>query len=525
MEKYKKILKNYFNYDSFRENQFDIINKLIQKRDVYCRLSTGSGKSLLYQMVSLITNKITIVVSPLRSLKNNQVLELKNRNIKAIDINEDIQNKDIHDILNSKYLIIYITPEKLIYFIQYIKILYDENRLCLIAIDEAHCIVEWGLTFRDSYTKLSKIKLNMPNIPILATTATSTTKTRNLIIKILKLKNVFILESTTNKKNLNYNICKKKTLIKDVNSKFNNIINHTDRTIIYCYSKKQTEKICELLKKLNFKVEYYHSDVKNRKYVEKLFFEKSINIIVATISFGLGINIPDIRNIIIYYIPDNMENYVQQNGRAGRDGNISSCYLFYNINDINRLNRNRYNINSDNMLYIEKYIFNNKCRRKFIMCYFNEDVKNVEKSYNKDFYCCDNCKNYNNKELLTIDVTKEILIILNLIKDYPNEYKSFYIKTLKGNKKLNLINSNYYSKLDYCCYNFFDYILINLCFNSFLKRNYQSYKTNKNFINYHPTYSISKKAFDFIMNNNSNYYIKTYKNYKYFFRNSKNYKN
>ena len=443
---YNKILKQHFGYDKLKDKQFEIINMVINnKKDVLGVLPTGFGKSMCYMLPYLITQKNIIIISPLIALMKDQHSELIKKGIPVCSFNStnDNKKKERYDILNGNSKIIYMTPEYFINSENFIKLLVKNNTLAFIAIDEAHCISSWGNEFRPAYTNLSIIKTWIPNIPILALTATASIKIRNDICNILGLNNPVIIISSFDRPNLKIIVKKKNSIDTDLIEIIKKNIN--DFSIIYCKTRNDTDKIAELLIKNNIEAYPYHAGLLDdeRQDIQNAFINGEFKCIVATIAFGLGINIPNVRIVIHYGCPKNLESYYQEIGRAGRDGLSSICYLYYSSKDF-MLNRfflkeiidEKYKKHQENQISaMEKFAYYTGCRRKVLLRHFNEIfIKN-------NCGGCDNCLNNstkNNSREYTLDGYK----VLSLIKSMKwNFGSSTIIDTLTGSSKKNLCYS------------------------------------------------------------------------------------
>lgn len=395
----KKLLKKHFGFDDFLPFQEDIIKSILDKKDTLVLMPTGGGKSLCFQLPALKFDGITLVVSPLIALMKDQVDNLNNKDISAEFLNSTLTVKEsrsvIEKIKENKIKLLYIAPEQFssIKFKEIIPFL----NVKLIAIDEAHCISEWGHDFRPKYRNLSSLKEIFPNVPIVALTATATEQTRSDILKQLKLQDPNIFVQSFKRTNLELSVLRKD------NTTFNKMLSlirehKDDPVIIYCFSRKDTELLAERLRFKNLKAIAYHAglDRKRRKLVQDAFMHNKVNIIVATIAFGMGIDKSNIRLIIHHSIPKTIEGYYQEIGRAGRDGKHSKCVLFYSHLDIEKLQYFIYKIQKekqqqiavDKLNQVITYANTARCRTKFILNYFGE------KTNNKCDHC-DNCLNNN----------------------------------------------------------------------------------------------------------------------------------
>lgn len=451
-KEYIKCLKKYYGYDGFRENQREVLEALVEnKRDVFCCMATGSGKSICYQLPALLTNKVSVVVSPLISLMEDQQLGLDKRGIKSCCYNSNVGDKQTmaKDIVNGVYSVVYITPETIINCRGLLTAINENAGMALIAIDESHCISMWGNSFRPSYKSLKCLKEWFPEVPLMALTGTATFKVQNDIIEELGLKDALVIRGTSNRPNLFYEVRLKSNPEDDLAS----CVNADESVIVYCRKRAETQQLANLLNEKGFKAEAYHAGLTNtkRSEIHEKFMNDKIKCIVATISFGMGIDKPDIRQVIHYGSPKDIESYVQEIGRAGRDGQDSECIMFYKQQDIFM---NKFHLKDMNdgplktaklkmIQEMEKYIHTHSCRRRFLLDYFSEKLAHVHKR------CCDNCKGGHKK---TIDVTVEAQHILNLVfiidKIYGRNYgKNMYINILYGRQLKNI--PDIYKQIEY----------------------------------------------------------------------------
>lgn len=380
-----KLLKKHFGYDEFRPLQEQIINNIINKKDTFVLMPTGGGKSLCFQLPALKFPGTTLVISPLIALMKDQVDNLKKNGLTADFLNStqtEKEQKEVKEKLQKNQTkLLYIAPERLALpeFQEFIKNL----NISLIAIDEAHCISEWGHDFRPDYRNLKILKNIFPKIPIIALTATATQKVRDDIIEQLSLEKAKIFVSSFNRENLNISIIQKK---KAFNKLTNLLANYKNKSvIIYCFSRKDTEEITEKLNKLGFNALPYHAglNTETRKKNQEMFKKDNINIIVATIAFGMGIDKPDVRLVVHYTYPKTLESYYQEIGRAGRDNLASECVMFYTYADtrkheffIGQIHDKKMRETAQNKLNeVLEFTEGNVCRKKYLLKYFGEDLK------------------------------------------------------------------------------------------------------------------------------------------------------
>ena len=376
-------LKKHFGYDEFRPLQKEIIERVLEKDDCLVLMPTGGGKSLCFQLPTLLQDGLTIVVSPLISLMKDQVDALTQNGIKATFINSSLTQEEIayiiNDIRSGAIKILYIAPERL--SVPNFQELLHSLPIGLFAIDEAHCISEWGHDFRPDYRNLNKLRTDFPTIPIIALTATATQKVREDIVKQLNLPSPHIFTSSFNRENLSYEVLPKKESFNTILSLIQ--LHPKESVIIYCFSRKDTEAIATKLRAQGHKAGTYHAGLtadKRRESQDK-FINDDIHIMVATIAFGMGIDKPDVRLVIHHSLPKSIEGYYQETGRAGRDGLSARCVLLFSIADkykqdyfIGRISDEEEKMQAqDNLDQALQYGNLSSCRRKFLLGYFNED--------------------------------------------------------------------------------------------------------------------------------------------------------
>ena len=395
----KGALRTFFGFDSFKGEQENIITNVLNKNNTFVIMPTGGGKSLCYQLPALLSEGTAIVVSPLIALMKNQVDAIRNvsdHNSVAHFLNSSLSKTDINrvkeDILEGKTKLLYVAPESLtkqenIDFLTSVPISF-------FAIDEAHCISEWGHDFRPEYRRLREIFEKISDVPIIALTATATPKVQTDIQKNLNMQDAILYKSSFNRDNLYYEIRPKRNVEKEIIRYIR--AREGKSGIIYCLSRKKVEEMAELLQVNGINALAYHAglDANTRARHQDMFLMEEVDVIVATIAFGMGIDKPDVRFVIHHDIPKSLESYYQETGRAGRDGGEGECIVFYSYKDIEKLEKflqgkpvAEQEIGKQLLNEIVSYSETSVCRRKFILHYFGEtfDEKNCHEM-------CDNCR-------------------------------------------------------------------------------------------------------------------------------------
>lgn len=399
-EKPENVLKTVFGYDTFRPLQKDIITNVLKSKDTLAVMPTGGGKSLCYQLPALIMEGMTLVVSPLISLMQDQVGSLKTNGINSVFLNSSLSWEEylqaIDEIKNGQIKILYVSPEGLA--TQKIRELLStpEIKISCITIDEAHCVSAWGHDFRPDYLEIKSIRKLFPNAVMLALTATATEKVRTDIMQNLGMKKPAIFISSFNRPNIYLEVQPKKNALDQV---IKCIKKHSGESgIIYCYSRKQVDELTQTLDKLGYSVLNYHAGLSDQQRAKNqdLFIKDEVQIIVATIAFGMGIDKPNVRFVINYDLPKSIEEFYQEIGRAGRDGLPSSALLLYSAADIHKIRfffQEAANPEQSEALLqgMIKYATSRVCRRKALLAYFGESYDSSNKSAEEKSFCCDIC--------------------------------------------------------------------------------------------------------------------------------------
>ncbi|EPZ34388.1 ATP-dependent DNA helicase [Rozella allomycis CSF55] len=451
----KKALRLIFKMNDFRNNQAEIINAILSNRDVFVLMPTGGGKSLCYQLPAIVSGGITFVVSPLLSLIYDQVQGLIKRDIPAIPISGEMTEKEKNSIFvelsktEPVCKIYYVTPELLVQSKHFQSILERLYQQCLIArlagirINKAHCLSQWGHDFRPDYKELSILKRKFPEVPILALTATATHQTTVDIKACLNIKKCERFAQSFNRSNLSYRVEKK---TKDVLKEISCMIKAQfpcDSGIIYCTSKSDCEVMAEKLNNEHqIKTSFYHAGLSktDRQKVQSLWAKGSIQVIVATIAFGMGIDKADVRFVIHHSIPKSLEGYYQETGRAGRDGNPSKCILFYTFKDKSKIDfmidrsdgtRDQKERQRENLRHVINYCENKiDCRRKIVLSHFGENFNPADCRKT-----CDNCER--NFKYSAIDYTKEakeIISLVSALENITNPTMTMAVSLYRGSK-------------------------------------------------------------------------------------------
>ena len=444
-------LKEFFGFDSFKADQERVIRHLVDGNNAFVLMPTGGGKSLCYQLPALVMEGTAIVISPLIALMKNQVDAIRgfvagNDGI-AHFLNSSLNKAQLtdvrNDLLSGATKLLYVAPESLTKA-ENVAML-KEIKISFYAVDEAHCISEWGHDFRPEYRRIRNIIEEIGVAPIIALTATATPKVQSDIIKNLGMTDATVFKSSFNRPNLNYEIRDKSDPKRDI---IKYIRQHPGRSgIIYCLSRKKVEELAELLNINGIKAAPYHAglDAKTRAENQDKFLMEEIDVIVATIAFGMGIDKPDVRFVIHYDIPKSIEGYYQETGRAGRDGNVGECITFYSYKDIQKLEKfmqgkpvAEQEIGKQLLMETVAYAESNSCRRKLLLNYFGEEY-HVE-----NCGACDNCLHPKKQ----FDGREEMAMVIELIQILPEHFKIEHLATILAGEVNSIIKSYKHDKLE-----------------------------------------------------------------------------
>ena len=438
------VLKKYFGYDKFRPLQAEIIDTILAKKDCMVLMPTGGGKSICFQVPALVMEGITLVISPLIALMQDQVQSLKANGVPSAFLNSSLNSTEQRTIeeqcKNGDLKLLYISPEKLFHnnYLNFVKTL-SVNQ---IAIDESHCVSTWGHDFRPEYTKLNILKETFPDVPVVALTATADRVTRKDILTQLGVPDAQVFISSFDRPNLSLNVLGGRNRLNIMQEFIGKRPNQSG--IVYCLSRKNTEDVAEGLRKVGIRAMHYHAgiDSKTRSEVQDAFIKDEIQVMVATIAFGMGIDKSNVRFVIHYSLPSNVESYYQEIGRAGRDGMKSDTLLFYSFSDI--MTRKDMIKNSElpdamkevqfaKLDRMKQYAESEICRRRILLSYFNEEAQN-------DCGNCDVCRNPPQKFDATIFAQKALSAIS---RTEQKAAMGMIIDILRGSQNRNIYYRSY----------------------------------------------------------------------------------
>lgn len=442
-------LKEFFGYDKFKGYQQEVINSIMSGKDTFVIMPTGGGKSMCYQLPALLNEGTAIIISPLIALMKNQVDSIRsfgNENAIAHFYNSSLNKQEREnvklDVVAGKTKLLYVAPESLnkdenVDFLQHVKISF-------YAIDEAHCISEWGHDFRPEYRRIRTIIERIGSAPIIALTATATPKVQQDIQKNLKMMDADVYKSSFNRPNLYYEVRPKKNATKDIIRFIKE--NPNKSGIVYCLSRRKVEELAETLQINGIKALPYHAgmDAISRSRNQDMFLMEDVEVIVATIAFGMGIDKPDVRFVIHYNMPKSLEGYYQETGRAGRDGGEGKCIAYYTYNDIEKLEKllkgkpvAEQEIGRHLLMEIVAYSESAVCRRKSLLHYFGEE-------YEKDnCHSCSNCLNPKKQ----FEGKEELFLLLKCIVELKEQFKSNHIVSVLLGEQTNDVKDFNHKKL------------------------------------------------------------------------------
>ncbi|XP_068669155.1 uncharacterized protein [Aristolochia californica] len=449
----KETLKKFFGYSSFRPSQENIILKILRGRDSLVVMATGSGKSLCYQIPPLITGKTAIVISPLLSLMQDQVMSLKQRGIKAEYLGTTQMDQTVLTSAECGHFnILYMTPEKASSVSPKFWLNLQKVGISLVAVDEAHCISEWGHDFRKEYKQLHNLRGFLVNVPFVGLTATATDKVRADIIQSLKMKDPYLAVGSFDRPNLFYGVKhfdRSHSFTEELVQEISKYVANAGSTIIYCTTVKDAEQIFQSLRVAGVEVGIYHGQMaaKAREESHRSFIRDELLVMVATVAFGMGIDKPNIRCVIHYGCPKSLESYYQESGRCGRDGISSICWLYYTRSDFAKADfylsesqsKTHREAIMESLMAAQRYCSLATCRRKSLLEYFGEQVA---------FTNCGNCDNCtSSNKARERDMSKEAFLLLSCIQSCGGRWGlNMPIDVLRGSRSRKILD-NHYDKL------------------------------------------------------------------------------
>lgn len=448
MQSMQAILKQYFGFSSFRPYQEEVIEKIIAGRDSLIVMATGSGKSLCYQVPPLVVGKTGVVVSPLISLMQDQVMSLKQRGIRAEYMGSSQTDSTVQSRAeNGQFDILYMTPEKacVIPVSFWSKLL--RAGICLFAVDEAHCISEWGHDFRVEYKQLDKLRGILVGVPFIGLTATATEKVQMDIVNSLKMENPYVKIGSFDRGNLFYGVKsfnRSQSFVEELVQEVSKFVRTDGSTIIYCTTIKDVDQVFNSLKVIGIKAGIYHGQMNNKARAEshRLFIRDELDVMVATIAFGMGIDKPNIRQVIHYGCPKSLESYYQESGRCGRDGMASVCWLYYTRSDFTKADfyagecqtESQRRAVVESLMAAQQYCLSTTCRRKFLLGHFGEILPS-DKCGN-----CDNCISSKKER----DMSREAFLLMACIQSCRGRWGlNMPVDILRGSRAKKILDAQY----------------------------------------------------------------------------------
>ena len=449
----EQALKHFFGYDSFRPGQREIVEAALQKRDMMIVMPTGGGKSLCFQLPALLKPGLTVVVSPLIALMQDQVEALQDNGIGATFLNSTLSSQETRsretEILEGKIKLLYVAPERLLgeRFLPFLDIVASKLGISAFAIDEAHCVSEWGHDFRPEYRQMQRVRDRYPDIPIMGLTATATERVRQDIIQQLTLRNPYIHVASFNRPNLYYEVRHK------TKHSFTEVLQIIQKKggsgIIYCLSRKKVDEVAYKLQQSGIQALPYHAGMNDvdRATNQTRFIRDDVQVMVATIAFGMGINKPDVRFVIHYDLPKNLEGYYQESGRAGRDNEPAHCSLFYGYGDVKTIeyiieqkpDPQEQRIAKQQLRRVINYADSSDCRRTIQLSYFGD-------SFPGNCGNCDNCCNQKPVEDWTIEAMKFLSCVARCQEKFGMNH---IIDVLRGSKSQKVLQYQHHQLSTY----------------------------------------------------------------------------
>ena len=449
----EQALKHFFGYDSFRPGQREIVEAALQKRDMMIVMPTGGGKSLCFQLPALLKPGLTVVVSPLIALMQDQVEALQDNGIGATFLNSTLSSQETRSretaILEGKIKLLYVAPERLLgeRFLPFLDIVANKLGISAFAIDEAHCVSEWGHDFRPEYRQMQRVRDRYPDIPIMGLTATATERVRQDIIQQLTLRNPYIHVASFNRPNLYYEVRHK---TKHSFAEVLQIIQKKGGSgIIYCLSRKKVDEVAYKLQQSGIQALPYHAGMNDvdRATNQTRFIRDDVQVMVATVAFGMGINKPDVRFVIHYDLPKNLEGYYQESGRAGRDNEPAHCSLFYGYGDVKTIeyiidqkpDPQEQRIAKQQLRRVINYADSSDCRRTIQLSYFGD-------SFPGNCGNCDNCCNQKPVEDWTLEAMKFLSCVARCQEKFGMNH---IIDVLRGSKSQKVLQYQHHQLSTY----------------------------------------------------------------------------